>query len=161
MRGWKGLWILFALLLIVSGFLLFPANTGRISLAGQLMLNAKQSALAMVMYTSDYDERFPSLERGSAVAGRLGPYCGNERLSRAIASYVWNLNLSRRTASSVLRPSQVWMFHSAAPTSAGHYQLCYVDGDCDSVTGAELKNIEDRPIGWEDRSRVRKGSGSK
>src|SRR5258708_35906163 len=80
--------------------------------------NLKQYALGMLMYTQDYDERFPPMKTPAQVTNRVMPYIKNRAVFSCPDSgseYLPNPALNFVATSSVKSPASMMMLRDAKP----------------------------------------------
>ncbi len=119
-----------------------PISLGALALARQddagvrdCQSNLKQYALGILMYTQDYDERYPPMQFPAQVEHRVDPYVKNRALFRCPTSgmdYLPNPALSYLTLGKVNAPARMVMLRDAKPhtTEGGQagWNVAYADG---------------------------------
>jgi hypothetical protein len=147
-RAW--VWVSIGLLCLccpcslVLSAILFPVFLqARVSARSALSISdAKQVAIATLMYTADHNDRMPTFLTGDGVAKDLYPaYLKTEPLRQIASGYDWNLALSAQNLDEVDHPESTWMFHSSAPDGRGNYYVGFVDARIARESDSQLRNV--------------------
>jgi len=129
-------WYIYLIAAIVSAALVVPAVIGAAIMfpvfakarekARQTacLSNIKQLSLACLMYTSDYDERFPTAVDPKGFHDQIFPYVRNEGLFTCPSApnepgYAFNPNLAGKSLEDIRNPGQVPMLWDAGAQPGG------------------------------------------
>lgn len=145
----------------------YPAGTQETRLLSQL--NLKQIALAMSMYTQDYDNRFPpmiaarrageirdpapnaiprlqpsgiTISNNDPVQNRLAPYAESPQIFLQPVTkrpYLPNYKISRHFVEDVKDKTSTFLFYEEAPDADGMRNIAYVDGHVKAISEAEFQ----------------------
>ncbi|GEM_PF-4150953 len=95
--------------------------------------NAKQLALATMMYVQDNDERFPYGKTTAEIKPKLLPYLKNPAIFVDPTSgkdFVYNAGLSKLPQILLKEPTKSVMFYSPSAHTDGMFSVAYTDGHC-------------------------------
>ena len=93
--------------------------------------NAKQLALATMMYVQDYDERFPSGKTMAEIKPKLMPYLKNKAVFVDPTSgkdFVYNAGLSKLSQILLKDPRNSVLFYSPTVHTDGMFTVAYAEG---------------------------------
>jgi len=134
------IFIVFCCLLVVA--ILWPVDSCCSKSAAQRTVavsNAKQVALATIMYANDYDDRFPPVLSFLRTRDLIGPYLHDrESFVTAEAGYTWNKDLEGVDETGVYRPEETWLFRTVKPVPGDRYVLAFVDGHAKAFVATDL-----------------------
>ncbi len=97
----------------------------------QSLSNLKQLGTALMMYTQDYDEKFPPMKTPQAVKKAVLPYLRNESaFTNPITGkpYLPNVWLSGKSLASFASPALIVGFYEDAPAPDGTRAAAFADG---------------------------------
>jgi hypothetical protein len=106
------------------------------------MSNAKQVALAVIMYANDDDDRFPPELSSRVSRDLLGPYLhDNQALMSAETAYYWNNELEGLDSTTVYNPTDTWLLRTILPVQDDSYVVAFVDGHVKTFVERDLQKM--------------------
>jgi prepilin-type processing-associated H-X9-DG protein len=93
--------------------------------------NAEQLAKGVLMYTQDYDLKFPPMKSAATFKRVVSPYVRGDVMFACPDSsrpYALNAGLSGKRLASVTAPAATVLFRDAKPHKDRLYTVAYVDG---------------------------------
>jgi hypothetical protein len=124
-----------ALLLVAGTMIALPLvraqQSGQPDNNTRCLSNAKQVALAALMYAQDYDERLPPMKSAAQTQNLLNPYLKNKTLFTCPATqkpYVFNTRLSGMNTAKIAKPASTPLFCDAQAHGDGKWTVAYTDG---------------------------------
>jgi hypothetical protein len=115
------------------------------SATGSSQSNLKQLALALTMYTQDYDEVLPPMKQSAAVKKVLMPYVKNEAIFAhpdTKKPYVPNAILSGKKLAHIAKPNEMVAFYEASPGSDGKRWVAYLDAHVAQVSETDWPRVK-------------------
>lgn len=151
-RRWGPLWV--AALFLICGCplsfvivsLIHVFQSARSAAIKSIALSdALQIDLAVLMYTNDWDDRYPPELSYLRTSGLIDPYLHhNQALFSVESGYTWNEELEGVDWSKVYDPSDTWLFRTTRYVQPDSYVVvAFVDGRAKSFTRPNLKVILD------------------
>lgn len=118
--------------------------------------NQKQVAVALMMYTQDYDETYP--RKATSYKAQIMPYVKNQQVFHCpldapnVVSYTFNPNLAGMTIVSIVSPSQTVLLYEGKNMQMnfrheGRAIVAYADGHVKMISPDEAKNLFWYPAG--------------
>lgn len=105
--------------------------------------NAKQLALGMIMYITDYDDVYPKVNSTGEVQKLIWPYLKNDEVFKTNNSrgstFRFNMRLSGKSMDSIEIPSETPLFFESNSWSDGRRIVAYVDGHVKFVSEQEFQ----------------------
>ncbi len=118
------------------------------ALAMSSLSNAKQLALATLMYVQDYDEMFPAGKTTAVIKPKLMPYLKNPPIFIDPVSgkdFVYNAALDKFPVAALKTPAQSVMFYSPKIHTDGMYTVAFTDGHCKRVAKVPTLSVGTAP----------------
>ena len=147
--------IVYVLLVVFATAVLFPPSH-RVMVPSPKVIersNAKEIALAVMMYIGDYDDKFPLTNSAVQVGKSLKPYLPKSTISIRISgsdlsakasSYVWNAKLSG-VDSKNLTGSMPWLFYNPQSFD-GKFYFARSDFQVALVSHSDLESAIDKSV---------------
>jgi hypothetical protein len=134
--------------LILGAAILLPVfRTAKLAAKSSVSISkAKQLALAMAMYTNDYDDTYPSFSDAGQLATLLAPYCRNPIITDSITSYKWNQELSKKVYVSLPDQRSIWLFASKEPDELHKYYVGFVDGHAAAMYEDQYRSVTAKSV---------------
>jgi hypothetical protein len=107
--------------------------------------NAKQMALGMLMYISDYDNDFPYVQSTKGAYELLDPYIKNREVFKSQnpdgAKFILNMAIAGANLASVQVPTETILFYEDKQWADGTRVVAFTDGSAKAVTSEEWAKI--------------------
>ena len=108
--------------------------------------NAKQLALGVIMYQSDYDDEFPAKQSTDHVRNVTRPYLKNDAVWKTgnpnKSRFLFNVSLSGFNAADVDAPAEMPMIYESAPWPDGRRAVAYADGHAKLITNDAWNKLQ-------------------
>lgn len=122
-----------------------PAGNSRSKQTAGLS-NAKQLALGMIMYASDFDDVFPWPQSTSKAQEVIAPYLKNDRLwetgNPESSRFLFNMNLGGVSIVDIDSPAETPMLYESKPWPDGRRIVAFADGSARIVQAESWFNVE-------------------
>ena len=118
------------------------------NLASSSLSNAKQIAVATMMYCQDYDEMFPAGKTTAVVKPKLMPYIKNSAAFIDPTSgkeFVYNAALDKFPLAALKAPAQSVLFYSPKIHTDGMFTVAFTDGHCKRVAKIPALSVGTAP----------------
>ena len=120
-----------------------PTTTG---LRSQTVENAKQIAVGVAIYSSDYDDKLPRGEDTATVRKVTMPYLKNlqvwNTMNPARSKFNFNMAITGVSASAIERPAETILFYESAAWDDGKRVVAFVDSHVQIVDEATWNRIK-------------------
>ncbi|GIK31146.1 MAG: hypothetical protein HND43_04360 [Armatimonadetes bacterium] len=128
------------------GLASFPAVNSRAKQSSGLS-SAKQLALGMILYTSDWDDVFPWPQSTSKVQEVIEPYLKNDRVwetgNSESSRFLFNMNLGGVSYADIESPAETPMFFESKPWPDGRRIVAFADGSAKLVSADDWSSVEE------------------
>jgi hypothetical protein len=108
--------------------------------------NVKQLSLGMLLYQSDWDDKFPYVQDTESLRPILDPYLKNNNLWQVIGNpgsrFLFNMSLSGSTVTELEEPANTPMFYESQPDSSGKRAVGFADGHAKRVEETEWQGMQ-------------------
>jgi hypothetical protein len=107
--------------------------------------NAKQIAMALMMYSADYDDYLPYVQSTAGLKAALMPYLKNEGIWDTYnpgARFLFNMCLSGVSCVSIEEPAKTPMIYESAPFKDGTRIVAFADGHASRLSEADWKALD-------------------
>lgn len=115
-------------------------------LRSRSMSNAKQLALGMLMYISDYDDVFPFVQDTKAAFVVTYPYMKNLEATKTLnpkgGQFVFNRNIGGVNATKIKEPALTPMYHETQYWTDDRRIVAYTDGHVKAVAKTEWNKVQ-------------------
>jgi len=103
--------------------------------------NAKQMALATLMYCNDYDGDYPYVQQTASAAEVLQPYCRNKDIFESPTKggrFLFNMNLAGVNSAAIELPADTAMWTESLPDPKMHVAVAFADGHAKLIDPAAM-----------------------
>ncbi|MDR3688472.1 MAG: M56 family metallopeptidase [Fimbriimonas sp.] len=103
----------------------------------------KQTALATIMYASDYDDQLPYVQRTSSAVAVLMPYAKSHMIFESPSKggqFLFNMNLAGVSLSNITEPASTPLWMNVVPKSQSPMVVAFADGH---VKATPLKTVKE------------------
>jgi prepilin-type processing-associated H-X9-DG protein len=107
--------------------------------------NLKQIAIAVLMYTQDYDENFPPMSSAASAEKALLPYIKNKDVFVSPLTgepYRPNPALSRKSLAALEKPAETVLYYEASPAQDKTRGVAFVDGHVRRIPEIEWEHLK-------------------
>jgi prepilin-type processing-associated H-X9-DG protein len=114
----------------------------------QALSNAKQIALAALMYSNDYDDQFPYVQSTDQFRHLTYPYSKNDSVWKTTnpngGGFRFAMNLAGVAETSIDNPAEAPLIYEANAWPDGQRVVAFADGHVKRISNAEWSTIESR-----------------
>ena len=106
--------------------------------------NLKQLALATVMYSQDFDNKFPQATTIEGIQKSINPYLRNQKSFKSPKgeAYLFNFILSGTDCGKVTAPQEMVLFYEASAWPDKSRGVAFTDGHVKMLSEAEFRKAE-------------------
>jgi len=108
--------------------------------------NAKQLAVATLMYAADFDDKYPSAKSVASVKAAIRPYLRYEKIwatnNPAGSIFAYNYKLSGKSAVTIENPADMPLYYESKPWPDGFRVVAFSDGHCKAISPDTWSSIQ-------------------
>ncbi len=122
-----------------------PTEQSMASKKSASLSNAKQIALGVMMYSSDYDDAMPYVQSTRSLFGVIQPYVKNNNIYRTLnpsgGSFLFNMDVSGILTTQVKNPATTVLCYDSREWPDGSRIVAFMDGSAKTVSRETWKTL--------------------